>query len=133
MNDLIKWEEDSSIESYVGIVGKLPILEVSFCSGDMFGYTVFEHADLENPEEWDEAKNKITEHFLGWLALANLILKPTKCGKCGDRGFYPNPEFDPMKDIIAGGGQNKAVAVDCPCRTDPKSLWYFNNVVMEEG
>ena len=52
----------------------------------------------------------------------DLIVKPTKCDKCGDDGDGPI--------LYVGKESHKS---HCHCRTDPKSLWYFVNVIMKEN
>ena len=117
MANLIEWKKltNSNGIVWLGFIGGAELLSMwELVKNDWIFHFGGKSYNAISP---NEAKAKTEELLAEWLKQANLIVKPTKCRICSDDGEYIHTE-----------GYTTA----CSCRTDPKFLWYFNNITMKE-
>ena len=122
---MIEWSEDMQLEGWVGVVGGLPILEVTPYDSTMFGYTVREHEDgneLDSPDKWGKEKERLAKHFSEWMEKAGLIRKASifSCKQCRDSGSYKVR----VKRTATGSAHGDFVFTTrkCDCLKNPLSI-----------
>jgi hypothetical protein len=128
MEQLIEWKDDHvayECDDYkyiisIGKLGGIMVAKYDYDNGWLwcdYGAINTKHDSL------DEAKTKAEELLAAWLKEANLVVKPTKCDKCGDSGevFHDRKYFSEHHMEWMSSSEKKS----CPCTREPNSLFNF--------